>query len=79
MHNVPVQQLSRYYQSHQVPSNNWTALVMWYTCHKLTRIKILYKFWLIHEKINQKQIANEMVATQIVLLSNTNNKHKNLK
>ena len=39
-------QLAQYYQSQQVLTMIWTALVTWYMHHKLACSKILQKFWL---------------------------------
>ena len=45
MHNMSVHQLPQYYQPPEVPTTAWTALVSWYTCHKLACIKIWQNFW----------------------------------
>ena len=47
MHNMSTHQLSRYYQSKQIPFKDWTASVTWCTRRKIARTsKILQNFWL---------------------------------
>ena len=51
MHNESVHQLRWYYQRGLVPSTDWTALVIWYICLKISYIKIMQNFWpiLVHK------------------------------